>query len=366
MSYWILQFQLTPDHIQVRSFVWDTYSARLPMPSDTGTVAVVDGSKWTHRSQLTLDRLLITPFRTQNTPPPMSSYQLGLPSQAVHVSLSPSEDALAVLTSTGLVQVWDLGTSLPEAGASRLRAGGKVSAPKLRWERELAPASEFAPKQVALGGNGSVAALFWGDGQDGAILATADANDASTASVLDCTDWVVWEAQVGWLVVDRDGILRSRKSCCEMSLTAVDEDRGVLVSLCARPQAIAISPETRIVFALSEAGKLHAASLGARDSVILATGVNSFTLTPDFCIFTTTAQRSFYAPLFSVAAILDGEPAAAVKEREWDERRVERGALVVAACPSSMSLVLQMPRGNLETVYPRPLVLAVVRRDILA
>ena len=29
-----------------------------------------------------------------------------------------------------------------------------------------------------------------------------------------------------------------------------------------------------------------------------------------------------------------------------------------------MSLVLQMPRGNLETVHPRPLVLAVVRQDI--
>lgn len=149
-------------------------------------------------------------------------------------------------------------------------------------------------------------------------------------------------------------------------LTTVDEDKGVCVTLCARPQSVQISHDTRTVFALSESGKLHCASLSGRDSTILATGVNSLTLTPDFCIFTTTAQRSFYAPFFSVQAILDGEAASSVKEREWDERRVERGALVVAACPSSMSLVLQMPRGNLETVYPRPLVLAVVRRDILA
>jgi elongator complex protein 1 len=52
-------------------------------------------------------------------------------------------------------------------------------------------------------------------------------------------------------------------------------------------------------------------------------------------------------------------------ETDWETRRVERGSLIVAACPSSMSLVLQMPRGNLETVYPRPLVLAVVRQDVL-
>lgn len=36
-----------PDCIQNRSFVWDTYTARLPMPNDTASVAVVDGSKST-------------------------------------------------------------------------------------------------------------------------------------------------------------------------------------------------------------------------------------------------------------------------------------------------------------------------------
>lgn len=145
----------------------------------------------------------------------------------------------------------------------------------------------------------------------------------------------------------------------------MDEAQGVHVTLCARPAAVQISAETRLVFALSESGRLHAGSLGTRGSELLASGVTSFTLTPDFCIYTTT-QRSFYAPLVSVAAVLAGEPLESVKEREWDERRVERGALAVAACPSNMALVLQMPRGNLETVYPRPMVLAVVRRDILA
>ncbi|GMK55839.1 hypothetical protein CspeluHIS016_0208950 [Cutaneotrichosporon spelunceum] len=334
-------YLIDEDSVQVRSFVWDTYAARLPIPEDTATVAVVDG-----------DRLLVTPFRTQNTPPPMSSYQLSLSAQAMHVSMSPSEDALAVLTTTGMVQIWDLNTSLPEAGASRLRAGGTVSGSKLRWERNLAPAGDFVPKQVALGGDGKVTALFWGNGPDGVVLRTADANEDS-ASVLHDTDWVRWEREAGFLVVDRHGILRS-----------VDEAQGVLVTLC-RPTALQISAETRLVFALSDSGRLHAGSLSGRESELLASGVTSFTLTPDFCIYTTT-QRSYYVPLFSVAAILAGENLETIKEREWDERRIERGALTVAACPSNMALVLQMPRGNLETVYPRPLVLAVVRRDILA
>lgn len=49
---------------------------------------------------------------------------------------------------------------------------------------------------------------------------------------------------------------------------------------------------------------------------------------------------------------------------DWEKRRVERGSKIVTAVPSVMSLVLQMPRGNLETVNPRPLVMAVVKRDL--
>ncbi len=51
---------------------------------------------------------------------------------------------------------------------------------------------------------------------------------------------------------------------------------------------------------------------------------------------------------------------------ENDERcrSIERGGRLVTAVPTKMSLVLQMPRGNLETIYPRALVLAGVRQLI--
>ena len=53
-------------------------------------------------------------------------------------------------------------------------------------------------------------------------------------------------------------------------------------------------------------------------------------------------------------------------EPEIDERcrSVERGAKLVTAMPSNYSVVLQMPRGNLETIYPRALVLAGIRRNV--
>lgn len=284
----------------------------------------------------------------------MASFTLSLPSQPTHVSMSPSEDALAILFSSGLVQVWDLGIRLPEAGASRLRAGGKVSEPRLRWERSIAPAGDFIAKQVALSGTGEVGALFWGDGDGGVVLLTADANELkSTSEVLPCSEYLLWEAKAGWLVANRDGMVSSA------------DGSETMVSLCPKPQKVEVSAESGIVFALSDTGKLYAANLQDRDGIALASAVNSFTLTPDFLIYTTTSQSSHYASLASIAQALAGENLTLVQQT-WESRRVERGALIVAACPSSMSLVLQMPRGNLETVYPRPLVLAVVRSDILS
>jgi elongator complex protein 1 len=48
---------------------------------------------------------------------------------------------------------------------------------------------------------------------------------------------------------------------------------------------------------------------------------------------------------------------------ESDERcrSIERGARLVTAMPTSASLVLQMPRGNLETINPRAMVVAGIR-----
>lgn len=128
-----------------------------------------------------------------------------------------------------------------------------------------------------------------------------------------------------------------------------------------------MSQEAELLFALSSSGKLVFTPLNLDDTVdaeTLASAVTSFTLTPEFLIYTTTAQTSFYAPLDVLRRMAMGEEVSN-PEKEWETRRVERGALAVVACPSSMSLVLQMPRGNLETVYPRPLVLAVIRRDVL-
>jgi len=45
-------------------------------------------------------------------------------------------------------------------------------------------------------------------------------------------------------------------------------------------------------------------------------------------------------------------------------RQIERGARIVCVVPADIKLVLQMPRGNLEVIYPRSLVLSATRRHL--
>lgn len=138
-----------------------------------------------------------------------------------------------------------------------------------------------------------------------------------------------------------------------------------IATLCPQPQSISVSHESSLIVALSPLGKLLCASTrSSSDPLTVASSVTSFTLSPDFLIYTTSAQQSHYASLPALQRMVAGEDVAA-HERDWETRRVERGSLLVTACPSEMSLVMQMPRGNLETVYPRPLVLAVIRREVV-
>lgn len=112
---------------------------------------------------------------------------------------------------------------------------------------------------------------------------------------------------------------------------------------------------------------------GKAKVLTLSSACTSYIIASTFLIYTTTAPahesisvslRSLFTH-FSVTSLAntdETESAPAAEQQISDimsqqTRRIERGARIVTAVPSTMSLVLQMPRGNLETVMPRALVL---------
>ena len=96
---------------------------------------------------------------------------------------------------------------------------------------------------------------------------------------------------------------------------------------------------------------------------MLATNVNSFCCASGFVIYVTSAHEAHFVPIKSLFSVLSSGNCGE-KKLEGEVRRVERGSRIVTAVSSNMALVLQMPRGNLETVNPRPLVVEVVKKDV--
>lgn len=101
----------------------------------------------------------------------------------------------------------------------------------------------------------------------------------------------------------------------------------------------------------------------------LSRSCTSFTLAGSYLVWTATSpvHEAHFCRLDILPGLLsNSEPPAVDAEtlKSLETRRVERGARIVTSVPSEPSLVLQMPRGNLETIMPRPLVIEQVKIDV--
>ena len=131
------------------------------------------------------------------------------------------------------------------------------------------------------------------------------------------------------------------------------------------PSTVPETEEHLLYIGLAKSGKLYE-SKSDDESRTMSKNATSFTVASGFIIFTTTLHEAVFAPIALLPILFGRTDEAAPKEipPDWPTRKVERGSRIVVAVPSSMSLVLQMPRGNLETINPRPLVMEVVKQDL--
>jgi elongator complex protein 1 len=118
--------------------------------------------------------------------------------------------------------------------------------------------------------------------------------------------------------------------------------------------------ESHIFFGLTASGTLHIQTPSQQLKIPSCT---SFLVTATHLIYTTSSHLLKFIHLHSSAT---GDLSIPPDEPETDERCriIERGTKLVTVMPSAYSLVLQMPRGNLETIYPRALVLAGIRKAL--
>ncbi|RDB24885.1 Elongator complex protein 1 [Hypsizygus marmoreus] len=353
-----------------RTYAWETFVSTSQPPIDSGAVAVFDGTT-----------ILLTPFRIQNVPPPMSSCQLVLstsssepqtPAQSrtpTYASFSSASDTLAVLWESGYVELWALRT--------RLQGGrGKAMDPTRVWAGHAGGLSVKNARQIWLSssdamGVWSTLVVLWGDRDSDfiTVLQLEDfkpAGDATTVALphqnsrlVSSTSQISCQAPNGE-ISEYDSEQRKLQPVAQFPESCL-QSQSIIVSSSSDDEDGTSS--ATVYVGLSASGKLLIAS--ADTTRTLASNVTSYTIASGFVIFTTTAHEAIFIPQTALRPLLDeAEGVPSPVQKGWEVRRVERGSRIVVAVPSAMSLVLQMPRGNLETINPRPLVMEVVKQDI--
>ncbi|KAI5289157.1 hypothetical protein KEM54_004314 [Ascosphaera aggregata] len=321
------------------NWVFDVTRGSTNPPYDFGAVAVLDGKI-----------LKLTALRMATVSPPMAGHEVELDENAIDVAFSRSGRQFAVLTKSGIsVYTWSLNKRpTPEPKLSCSFAFDEKLTRRLRL-------AFLAESHVICVGQSP---------ELGTELRKINLETKETSIELQPAD----VARISSLFPDIDHhsiwfLENDRNGKCSYSFAA-DVDTNILKNLiphnCPTQEtsyaAVGKTPDGQsILFTLSKTGALYA------DERLLTKNCTSFLITSKHLIFTTTLHLLKFVHITNVEELdIPGDTP------ETDERcrSIERGARLISVVPSTFIVTLQMPRGNLENVYPRALTLAGIRNYI--
>lgn len=306
----------SPDQLYDIKFRWRITSQEPLAPNDFGLVAMVDGVN-----------LGLTPVRLNNIPPPMSLKTLQLEEIARDIAISDDSKFLLVLNSKNLqIYEWDLSLK-------------PIPSPELRRTIELDLAPGVLPMQAVVKGHGDAYILL-----SSSQLLRITAGAVSETIFLDTSVYILQNLEDGALTQAADGSLTAH---------SLSNDKfKALPRFCHTIAARQIDKHLN-VFGLSGTGSLFAGGIP------IAQKVTSFLLVGPLLLYTTSSFLKFVHLHRELKDLEDD-----VNDERC--RRIERGSLLICSCPSAQSITVQAPRGNLETIFPRILVLAAIRDAISA
>ncbi|KAH6585500.1 hypothetical protein BASA50_001109 [Batrachochytrium salamandrivorans] len=330
-------------------FVAETFTSTSVSSENGSVVAVIDGAN-----------VLLTPFRFNNVPPPMCHGKIVLPSPAKFIAFSPETpiNCMAVLLAANTIQFW----SDIHKKAEDINLIGTLSLPN----------DAYYFRQFAWVKINTIVVLAYD---------TANHIDRVIAYTFDrsCVDFTISDVVEIDLCKDHLDILRLYH-CISTGVLAIQSLSGEVIevvntgtqwhavsrlifpSVCPWMASLQLgaTPETKelVWIGLSERNKLF---VGDRT---LSLDCTSFFVHDEFLIISTLTHTVRFLELgLSLNEFHFGEQTPGATFDELN-RRVERGSQIVLAVPSDTKLVMQMPRGNLEIVFPRALVLSAVRHSI--
>jgi elongator complex protein 1 len=327
------------DGLQLRSldFNFDIACGPLTPPHDTGIVAVIDG-----------DILRITPLRRANVPPPQAFEEIELPSNAVDVAFSRTGTEMAVLHTTH-ISFWTC-----DYNAKPVKHAEMSEILEIPLVDDRIPMA----RQIAVSPDNKILSICSAPNTEGSMLTIShfDSNHASVITLPESITTIFATSEHKKLLCESSKAELFSFNLAEEGTAELMPSEIKLPVACPKVE-VWHGAEQNITIGLTTSGVLHVFS---DYKPLKIPGCTSFALGPSHLIYTTSQH------LLKFIHLHDGELEVPADEPEKDERcrNVERGAKLVTVMPSAYSLVLQMPRGNLETIYPRALVLAGIRASI--
>ncbi|KAL6413952.1 hypothetical protein AUP68_03484 [Ilyonectria robusta] len=304
-------------------------------PFDNGAVAVIDG-----------DSVKLTPFRTANVPPPMSLFEITAASAVVDVAFGYQNTIFAVLHRNGVdVYEWPM-------------KNGRSIKPQLLRQILSEPTDVPAyriPLKITCTSNNKFHCFNYLNYQDKDSLELS----APAESINDehLTIFNTYQPLGATSTYQDDSTLEAYGQDSSGKLYRIGQSENDIIHIQFQTQLpwfeITKVDDELVAFGLSRNGHMYA------NSRLLAKNCTSFIVTPTHLVFTTNNHLVKFVHLS--ADVEELEVPADDPEKDERCRSVERGSRLVTAVPTNMSLVFQMPRGNLETIFPRAMVLAGIR-----
>lgn len=319
----------TPTSIYQYELAWDTYLDADPSMETVGCAAVADGLS-----------VLITPFKYTNVPPPLSTWKLSVPQVPRYIDVLPLDGGVYMTVLRGNGTDLDLYNMPPK--------GSRIAAPHLLMSLSIPEAHQAillsATTLVAIGQKSIHVASLSGDGLRSIPVGDSPYRinrETGTTCIVQQHDGQLVRVDISGDVIDP--FLQFPEFCPWFTAVHIQEK---------------MEEDRQSVVGLSKSGNLYI------EDQMLTANCLSYAVAAGYIVITTASHFlkfiKLHPDILSMTVPLD----ASVESGAQTVRAIERGGRVVSVIPSTNSVILQMPRGNLETIFPRVLVLASIRKAV--
>ncbi|ELR18862.1 elongator complex protein 1, putative [Acanthamoeba castellanii str. Neff] len=348
-------------HLMRYHLCWDPTISDGNALTNESVAAVVDGAS-----------VLLTPFKRVVLPPPMYSTKLDCPANVSSVSFAPRSYDIGVLLADNTVALWAPFDTTSQRPPFK-------TAPGLRAVLALTHENEEKTGISALSG---LRQLHWIDANTLLVV-----ESVTGGTIVDYVVQVQFEVKEGKAEVTKshrtpvDGRLVRLFHNKDTERVFVEVDDGSVLEYIADAEMPILEDQvfqfkgpggqTTVcpwVATAVIAGEESFIGLNDRSKLflnehLLSSECNSFALHSKFLCFATLGHKMRFVSLS--APYREGSlDISATQAYDDTVRELERGSVIVCVCPNDIKVVLQMPRGNLEGIFPRMLSLSVVK-DLL-